>query len=62
MRLEISQAAISQYELARRVGLDKSVVSRFMHGKSGLSIQNIDAICEELGLALTKKKTRAKKG
>lgn len=54
LRREISQAEISQYELARRVGLDKSVLSRFMHGKSGLSIQNIDAICQELGLELRK--------
>ncbi len=55
-------ADISQYELARRVGLDKSVLSRFMHGKSGLSVQNIDLIAEVLGLGLTKtRKTRVKK-
>lgn len=54
LRREIEKADISQYELARRVGLDKSVLSRFMHGKSGLSVQNIDLIAEELGLELRK--------
>jgi transcriptional regulator with XRE-family HTH domain len=60
LRQEIEKADISQYELARRVGLDKSVLSRFMHGKSGLSVQNIDLIAEELELEL-KKKIQSKK-
>ncbi len=63
LRREIELAQISQYELARRIGLDKSVMSRFMHGKSGLSVQNIDAVCEQLGLELRKKRQpRTKKG
>ena len=61
LRQEIEKASISQYELARRIGLDKSVMSRFMHAKSGLSVPKIDAICEELELELRRKRTQAKK-
>jgi transcriptional regulator with XRE-family HTH domain len=63
LRWAIQTAEISQYELARRIGLDKSVLSRFMHDKSGLSVPNIDRIGKELGLELRKtRKTRTKKG
>ena len=53
LRQAILAAEISQCELSRRIGLDKSVLSRFMRGLSGLSIQNIDRIGKELGLELT---------
>lgn len=62
LRLAIETAEISQYELARRIDLDKSVLSRFLHGKSGLSVQSIDAICQELGLELKKKRPLKEKG
>jgi hypothetical protein len=41
----------------------KSVLSRFLHGTSGLSVPNIDALCRELELELRKRrKSHTKKG
>ncbi len=62
LRRAIETSNIGQNELARRIGLDKSVLSRFLHGKSGLSIQTIDAIGEALGLRIVVEKRKAKRG
>jgi ribosome-binding protein aMBF1 (putative translation factor) len=63
LRRAIETAGIGQNELARRIGLDKAVLSRFVNGKGGLSVASIDAICHELGLELMRQqKPSSKKG
>ena len=52
LRRAVDQSALSRYEICKRAGLDQSVMHRFMHEKSGLSITSIDAICEVLSLRL----------
>jgi transcriptional regulator with XRE-family HTH domain len=61
LRQAIAAAEISLCELARRIGLDKGGLSRFMHRKSGLSVPNIDRIGRELGLELRPRKGPAKR-
>ena len=52
LRQAVDQSGLSRYEICKRAGLDQSVMHRFMHGTSGLSVATIDAICETLGLRL----------
>ncbi len=52
LRRAVDQSDLSRYEICKRADLDQSVMHRFMHEKSGLSITSINAICEVLGLRL----------
>ncbi|MFM9960583.1 MAG: tyrosine-type recombinase/integrase [Planctomycetaceae bacterium] len=45
---------MSRYELSKLSGIDKSVLSKFVHGKCGLSMQSLDKIGELLDLQITK--------
>jgi hypothetical protein len=61
LRLAIDAGAYSRYALAKLTGIGESTLSRFMAGKTGLSIESIDALCAVLGLALRPVR-RARKG
>jgi hypothetical protein len=51
-RRAIHASALAQAEICRAIGLDQAVLCRFMQGKSGLSVQNLDALADVLGLAI----------
>lgn len=55
-RRAIHASPLSQAELCRAIGLDQAVMCRFMAGKSGLSVQNLDALADVLGLELKPKR------
>lgn len=42
----------SIYEICRQSGVPQSSLSRFIHGKSGLSFESLEAIAKILGLEL----------
>jgi len=52
-RRAIHASALAQAEICRAIGLDQAVLCRFMQGKSGLSVQNLDALADVLGLEVT---------
>ena len=43
-------------------GIDEATLSRFVHGKGGLSIEGLDAIGEPLGLRIVANEPKTKKG
>jgi len=43
---------VSHNEISRQTGIDKSVISRFLHGKQGLSQASIDALSSFFRLRL----------
>ena len=49
-RRAIHTSPLTQAEICRTIGLDQAVMCRFMQGKSGLSVQNLDALADVLGL------------
>ena len=54
LRHFIEADELSRNELSRITGIDKAVLSKFVHGKCGLSMLSLDKIGETLGLQITK--------
>ena len=52
LRQAIDGGAKSRYQISKETGIDEATLSRFMHGKGGLSIQGLNSIADCLGLRL----------
>lgn len=52
LKRAIDASGMSRYAIAKAIGLDHSVMSRFMAGKSGLAVPTIDRLGELLRLSL----------
>ena len=60
LKVSIESSGMTCAEIARRTGIHRSILSRFMHGESNMDGGNIDRIGELLGLELaTKGKARS---
>lgn len=53
LRRLIDASGKSRYQIAAETGIDEATLSRFMHGKGGLSMDGLDRIADCLGLNLT---------
>jgi ribosome-binding protein aMBF1 (putative translation factor) len=60
LRQAIDASEMSRYAIAKAIGLDQSVLSRFMAGKSGLAFETIDKLGELLELRLVAAKSPTK--
>jgi transcriptional regulator with XRE-family HTH domain len=58
LRAAIRDSGLSTYAIGQSTAIDKAVLSRFLHGKSGLSVASIDRLCEVLDLELSKRQKR----
>jgi transcriptional regulator with XRE-family HTH domain len=61
LRRAIETADRTRYALAQVTGIDQATLSRFVHGKGGMSIDAIDLLAEALGLELVPRQ-KPKKG
>lgn len=52
LRLAVQNAGVSQSELSRRSGISPSVLSRFVGGIGGLSMNSLDRLTDALGVVL----------
>lgn len=52
LRQAIEHCELSRYRIAKETGIPQSQLSRFVHGQSGLSVENIDILCALLDLRL----------
>ena len=52
LRTAVEAGPITRYEISKRTGLDESLLSKFVHGQTGLSFRSIDILCGCLGLEL----------
>jgi hypothetical protein len=58
LRRAINNCGMSHYALCQATRIDKAVLSRFMSGKRGLSLESLDKLIDVMGLTLTPKRRR----
>ena len=56
IRQAVDASGMSRYRVAKQLGISESTVSRFMSGKGGLSMDNLDALADLLGLDIKARK------
>jgi transcriptional regulator with XRE-family HTH domain len=61
LRQAIKESKVSRYRIGKDLGIDQSVLSRFMSGEIGLTVTNVEMIAEYLGLEIIVR-PKAKKG
>jgi len=62
LRNAIEQAPVTRYRVSQDTGISEGVLSRFVHGHVGLSVQSIDTLVEYLDLELVPHSKRTMKG
>jgi len=50
VRRAIENAGVTRYRICRAAGIDKASISRFMAGKTGLTLASLDRLADVLGL------------
>lgn len=53
IRRAIEESGMSRYAICKRLGFSESVMSKFMAGKCGLSMETFDSLAELLDLRIT---------
>jgi transcriptional regulator with XRE-family HTH domain len=50
IRRAVDTCGLSRYRISKVMGVAESTMSRFMSGQGGLSMENLDALAELIGL------------
>lgn len=58
LRRAVEGCGQTRYAIGKATGIPQSVLSRFVAGGRGLRSENIDRLCDYLGLMLTPKTRR----
>ena len=58
LRRAILESGLSRYAVSVRSGVDQAVLSRFIAGKSGLSLESVDKLVDALGLEVGTRRKR----
>ncbi len=61
LREAIERSGKSRYAISRETGIAQSILSRFVHGDAGLSLENVDRICESIGVRIATSEPAQKK-
>ncbi len=62
IRQAVDASGMSRYRICKQLGMGEATMSRFMAGKGGLSMDNLDALADLLNLDLKASKRRQTKG
>ncbi len=62
LRRAVERSGQSRYAISKATGIPASVLSRFVASGRGLRSENIDRLCAYLGLVLTAKAGKTRKG
>ncbi len=58
IRRAVDRSGFSRYRIWQEIGIDQALMSRFMSGQGGLSIQSLDRLAKLLGLTVSAKKPK----
>jgi hypothetical protein len=61
LRAAVENAEETRYRISKATGISESILSRFVRGDAGLSMESTDLLCAHLGLRLVGPKVRATK-
>ncbi len=61
LRKAVQDCGQTRYAISKETGIPASVLSRFVASGAGLRSQNLDRLCDHLGLTLTVKAAKAAK-
>lgn len=62
LRRAVERSGQTRYAISKATGIPASVLSRFVASGRGLRSENIDRLCAYLGLVLTVKAGKTRKG
>ena len=62
VRQAMDDSGLTRYRIARDTGIDESTLAKFYHGTRGLSLDNLDLLCEYLSLRIVMDRKPKKKG
>lgn len=62
IRQAIDASGLTRYRIAQDTDIDESTLAKFYHGTRGLSLDNLDLLCEYLGLRIVVERKPTKKG
>lgn len=54
LRAAVDASGMSRYAICRAIGMNQGAMSRFMSGKSGVSLETVDKLAELLGLEIAR--------
>jgi DNA-binding Xre family transcriptional regulator len=60
LRDAVQNAPVSRYRMSQATGISQGNLSHFVHGKRGLSMHNLDVLCEYLQLSLVQTKGKGR--
>jgi transcriptional regulator with XRE-family HTH domain len=58
VRDAVDASGMSRYRICKHIDLNQGTLSRFMAGKSGLSLDTLDRLADVLGLTVVVKRQR----
>ena len=56
LRKAVRRADMTRYAMSKQTGISQSILSRFVRGDAGLSMQSVDLLVECLDLELVSRK------
>jgi transcriptional regulator with XRE-family HTH domain len=62
IRAAVDDSGMSRYAICKAIGLNQGAMSRFMSGKSGISLGALDRLAELLNLSIVAEPPRGPKG
>ncbi len=62
LRHAITESGKTRYRLWQETGISQAQLCEFLHGRRGMSIENLETLAEALGLEIVVRPAKRKKG
>lgn len=53
LREAVRRSELTRYAISKETGIAQSILARFVNDGAGLSLANVDKLCEVLGVGMT---------